>query len=246
MTVKFWANNPYILLKKKFIFDIWPTPQMCYEEKLNAITRLIILFTIAGFLLTYSYRLLIVGIFTIFVIYYLYVYNKPKLTKDKLKEAFTVDNNKVYDLAPNSYSTSKIVNPVTLESVALNEIKESNKKNPFGNVLLTQIEDEPNRNPAAPAFNPEIDENITKNVKKAVQYMNPGIKNTDKQLYSSLWDKFELDQSNRSFYSTANTRVTNDQSAFAQYLYGDMPSAKGSSMEDNIQREKDNYRYILY
>lgn len=74
--------------------------------------------------------------------------------------------------------------------------------------------------------------------------MNPEINNTNKQLYSSLWDNFELDQSNRRFYSTPNTRVTNDQTAFAKYLYGDMPSAKGSSIEDNIQREKDNYRYI--
>jgi hypothetical protein len=245
MTVMFWANDPSILLKKKYILDLWPTAQMSYEAKLNSISRLIILLTISGFLLTLSYRLLIVGIFTILVIYYLYLYNKPKLTKDKLKEAFTVNNDKVYNLDPKT-PTDRIVNPVTLETILLNECKESNKKNPLGNVLLTQIEDEPNRNPAAPAFNQKIDENITKNIKKAVQYMNPGIKNTDKQLYSSLWDKFELDQSNRSFYSTPNTRVTNDQSAFAQYLYGDMPSAKGSSMVDNIQREKDNSRYTLY
>ena len=48
------------------------------------------------------------------------------------------------------------------------------------------------------------------------------------------------------FFSTANTRVTNDQTAYAKFLYGTMPSAKGSSMEDNLQREKDNYRYTLY
>ena len=41
--------------------------------------------------------------------------------------------------------------------------------------------------------------------------MNPGIKNTNKQLYGDLWNNFELDQSNRLFYSTANTRVANDQ-----------------------------------
>jgi hypothetical protein len=43
-----------------------------------------------------------------------------------------------------------------------------------------------------------------------------------------------------------NNTFYNDQSAYAKYLYGDMPSAKGSTMEDNIQREKDNYRYTLY
>lgn len=245
MTVKFWSNDPYILLNKNYISALWPTSQMCYEEKLNSITRLIILLTIFGFLITFSYRFLFVGIFTIFVIYYLYVYNKPKITKEKIKEEFIVKGDKVYDLAPTN-PTEEVNNSLTLEQAAKDQFMVPNKKNPFGNVLLTQINGEPNRLSAPPVFNPEIEENVTKNVKKAVQFMNPDIKNTDKQLYSSLWDKFELEQSNRLFYSTANTRVANDQTAYAKYLYGNMPSAKGSTMEDNIQREKDNYRYILY
>jgi hypothetical protein len=48
------------------------------------------------------------------------------------------------------------------------------------------------------------------------------------------------------FFSTANTRVVNDQGAFGKYLYGDMPSAKESNPEGNIQREKDAFRYNLY
>ena len=86
-----------------------------------------------------------------------------------------------------------------------------------------------------------------KNVKKAVQYMNPGIKNTNKQLYGDLWNNFELDQSNRLFYSTANTRVANDQGAFAQFLYNDLKySGKESTPEGAIARVQDNYRYTLY
>jgi len=76
--------------------------------------------------------------------------------------------------------------------------------------------------------------------------MNPGIKNTNKQLYGDLWQQFELDQSNRAFFSTANTRVENDQSAYSQFLYGFMPSAKESTPDGNMQRVKDNYRYTLY
>jgi len=76
--------------------------------------------------------------------------------------------------------------------------------------------------------------------------MNPGIDNTNKQLYGDLWQNFELDQSNRNFYSTANTKVVNDQGAFAQFLYGNMPSAKESGPDSDMQRVKDNYRYILY
>ena len=244
MTIQFWSNDPSILLKKEYIFDIWPRNNMCYQQKLNAISRLIIAITILGYILTLSHRILVVGVITLVAIFLLFTLKKPKLSKDNLKEAFNViDSSKTTNLHEVS---NQITNPVTLESVVKSEYKEGNKKNPFSNVLLTQINDEPNRKPAPPAFNPNIEEGITKNVKKAVQFMNPGIKDTDKQLYSSLWDSFLLDNSNRHFYSTANTRVTNDQTAYAKYLYGDMPSAKGSTMADNLQREKDNYRYILY
>ena len=227
MSIPFWYDDPSILFKNETIFELWP--------KLNAITRLIIIVTIVGFIITLAYRLLFIGGITIFVIFILFKMNKDKMTK----ETFT--NNKTSKQKP-----GYITNPETLDSVLKTEFKEGNKKNPFSNVLLTQIEDDPDRKPAPPAFNVDVDENITTNVKKAVQQMNPGIKNTDKQLYGDLWENFQLDQSNRVFNSTPNTRVTNDQSAYAKYLYGNMPSAKGSTMEDNLQREKDNYRYTLY
>ena len=237
MSNPFWYDDPSILFKKENIFELWPTPTMNYNQKLNAITRLIIIVTIVGFIITMSYRLLFIGGITIFVIFILFKMNKDKLTK----ETFT--NNDIINPNPKS---GYITNPETLDSVLKTEFKEGNKKNPFSNVLLTQIGDDPDRKPAPPAFNVDVDENITTNVKNAVQQMNPGIKNTDKQLYGDLWENFQLDQSNRVFNSTPNTRVTNDQSAYAKYLYGTMPSAKGSTMEDNLQREKDNYRYTLY
>ena len=143
-------------------------------------------------------------------------------------------------------NNASYVNPETLDSVLKSEFKEGTKKNPFSNVLLTQIGDDPNRKAAPPSFNVDVDEDITKNVKRAVQMMNPGIKNTNKQLYGDLFQEFELDQSNRAFFSTANTRVENDQGAYSQYLYGTMPSAKESTPEGNMQRVADNYRYTLY
>ena len=112
--------------------------------------------------------------------------------------------------------------------------------------MLTQINDDPNRKSAPPAFNLDVEEDITKNVKKTVQSLNPGIKNTNKQLYGDMWENFQLDQSNRVFYSTPNTRIENDQKSFGEFLYGDMPSSKESNAASAIQREKDAYRYTLY
>jgi len=172
---------------------------------------------------------------------------KPKMLNDMLdsNEGFEVQGNQVTGLFDKKAKT--ITNPVTLESVLSTEFKEGNKTNPFSNVLLTDIMDDPDRNAAPPSFNPDVEEKITKNVKKGVQFMNPGINNTDKQLFGDLWEKFELDQSNRIFYSTANTRVTNDQGAYAKYLYDDMKySGKESTPEGAFARVQDNYRYILY
>ena len=162
-----------------------------------------------------------------------------------MREGFLVEENNLPNVL--SKKAKMITNPVTLDTLLNDEFKEGNKKNPFSNVLLTQINDEPERKSAPPAFNVDVDEDITKNVKRAVQMMNPGIKNTNKQLYGDLWQQFELDQSNRVFYSTPNSRVENDQSAFAQYLYNDLKySGKESTPEGAIARVQDNYRYTLY
>jgi len=243
MTIQIWSNDPTILFNKDYIFELWPTTSMCYEQKLNAISRLIILLTILGYILTMSKRVLAVGVITLLFIFVLYNMRKQKLTKDML-ENFEVTGNEVtgmFDNKPKSF-----VNPVTLDAVLRTEFKEGNKKNPFSNVLLTQINDDPERKAAPPSFNVDVDEDITKNVKRAVQMMNPSIKNTNKQLFGDLWQQFELDQSNRIFYSTPNTRVANDQGAYGQYLYGWMPSGKESTPEGAFARVQDNYRYTLY
>lgn len=244
MAIQFWTNNPIILFNKNYIFELWPTTDMCYEQKLNAISRLIILLSILGYILTLSKKILAVGVITLLMIYLLYSTRKQKLTKEML-ENFDVQGNEVtgmFDNKPKSY-----VNPVTLDTVLSSDFKEGTKKNPFSNVLLTEINDEPNRNAAPPAFNVHVDEDITKSVKKSVQMMNPGIKNTNKQLFGDLWEQFQLDQSNRVFYSTPNTRVMNDQGAYSQYLYNNMKySAKEDTPEGAIARVQDNYRYILY
>jgi len=243
MTTKFWTNDPTILFNKEYIFELWPMTEMCYEQKLNAITRLVILITILGYISTMSKRVLVVGILTLVVIFVLFNMRKQKVTKDMLNEGFKVQSSNNKDVQNNN---GFCVNPDTLDSVLKSEFKEGNKKNPFSNVLLTQINDDPDRKAAPPSFNVDVDEDITKNIKKAVQMMNPGIKNTNKQLYGDLWQNFELDQSNRAFFSTANTRVTNDQGAFSNFLYGSMPSGKESTPEGAFARVQDNYRYTLY
>ena len=71
----FWGNDYHVLFKPDLIFEIIPITQMSYEEKLNALSRLIILLTILGFLFTFSVKYLFGGIFSLICIYFFYKYN---------------------------------------------------------------------------------------------------------------------------------------------------------------------------
>jgi len=238
MTSTFWINEPSILFNKDYILQVWPSSKMSYEEKLNAISRLVIIMTILGFILTMNKSILLIGIVTLVAIFAMYKMRKQKVTKDMLdssKEGFSGIDVK------NQQET--IINPDTLKSYLKSEFMPVNKKNPLGNVLLTEIMDNPTRKPAPPSFNTEVYEDINVSTKKMVQSLNPGIKNTNKQLYGDLGEQFEFDQSQWSFYSTPNTKIPNDQGAFADYLYGDMPSCRDGNAFACIQ---DNIRYNLY
>lgn len=250
--IQFWSNDPTIIMNKDYILEVWPTPKMTFEQKLNAISRLIIILTILGFIFTMSAKILLVGIITLIVIFALYKTRKQKVTKEMFENRITENDNPggVISSLKKDISTmgkgEKIVNPETLEEFLRTDFEPNTKTNPFANVLLTDIGDHPERKSAPPSFNPDVYEDITHSVKKMVQKLNPGIKNTNKQLFGDLGENFYLDQSNRNFFSTANTRIANDQGAFAEFLYGTMPSSKESGPLSAMQRVADSYRYTLY
>jgi len=245
-TTAFWGNNPSILLKKDEITELWPTSNMDYEKKLNAITRLVIVLTLLGYIFTFSLKILAVGIITLLIIYIYY-----KVKYDEV-EGFNIINQPTVNtrnqtqmaiLGNTDTSPRKIINPETLEETLKINYHLNSSKNPFSNVLLPEIKFDKNRKPAPPAFNTQVYEDITTATKNLVQELNPGIIDTNKQLFGDLAENFVLDQSNRAFYSTANTRVVNDQGAFSKYLYGNMPSCRDN---DTLECVKDSYRYTLY
>ena len=197
--------------------------------------------SILGFLITANFNIIIIGIITLAIIYSIYKFRKQKIISSliKGKEGFTVGPK----TQPNSQPMTS--NPVTLENILRSEFHPTTKKNPFGNVLLTDIMDDPNRKSAAPSFNPDVNDEINAMTKKQTQMLYPGIKNTNKQLYGDLIDNLDFDIAMWPFYSTASTRVCDDQGAYAMWLYGNMPSGKSSGPDGAFARVQDNYRYIL-
>jgi predicted PilT family ATPase len=215
---------------------------MSFESKMNAISRIVIVLSTLGFIFTMKPHFLIMGIITLAIILSIYKYRKQTIVTN-IKENFAQRKNKNQN---KNRGSELITNPVTLDSVLRNNFHPTTKQNPFGNVLLTDIMDEPLRKAAAPSFNPDVYEDITRAVKKQTQMLNPGIKNTNKQLYGDLYDNYQMDTDMmQRFYSTANTKISNDQGAYGEWLYGSMPSAKEDNAAGNMQRYADANRYIL-
>ena len=114
MTSLFWIKDPSILINKKQILNFWPMENMSRNEKLNSISRLVIILTIIGTLITQSYRMIITGIITLGVIVLLYFIQKKEKSN---KEGFSSINfiNKNYQPPTN-------INP--LMNVALTDYKD--------------------------------------------------------------------------------------------------------------------------
>lgn len=216
MSNSFWINQPTILLKNKYIFNIVPNKNMEFNEKLNSITRLIIILTIVGYFITKNTMLFILAIISNLIIigYYYFKTNNKTLSLLNNRENFE-------NLTKNEIEKANLVTPTT--------------ENPLMNVMLTDIKDNPNRNKAAPAANPIIQEEINKKTENITKN-NFEDDNIDKKLFRDLGDSMNLDMSMRQFYTMPNTRVSNDQKSFAEFCYKDMiecnPLKKDISFKD--------------
>ena len=72
MSNVFWLKNPSILLDKDNIDKLWPTDDMEYVEKLNTITRFVLLITTLGYIIMDSYIIIILGIIVLLIIVFFY------------------------------------------------------------------------------------------------------------------------------------------------------------------------------
>jgi len=218
----FWLSEPTILFNKKHITDIWPDSNMTNMEKLNAISRFVILASLLGYLITLNIGLIFVCIITLGVIAILYHVQSNKTKgdekmrekekeKEKVKENFT--NSILYNEVKDDYTNPK-------------------QNNPMMNVLVPEIVYNPTRNEAAPAFNTEVEKKINNNTKNYVvetTFSDESTKQKEyikRKLFSDLGDSYMFDHSMRNFYTNPSTTIPNDQAGFANFCFGDMISAK--------------------
>lgn len=237
MTIPFWIKDPLILINKDYFTEFWPTENMTRNQKLNAISRLVIILTLIGFLLTQTFKILATGFITLAIIVILYfIQNKVDDDGNDGNDGNDASGNNV-DGTKEGFSGMDYIN---------NNLTNPSKVNPLMNVVLTEYKDDPERDAAAPAFNENIIEEINEKTKEFVVDQFSDSDNIEKKklkdrLFSDLGDNFEFDQSMRNFYATPNTQIPNDQTAFADFCYGDMISCK----EGNPAAcERNNTRWI--
>lgn len=207
MNNSFWLENPNILFKSDQLSNIWPTAEMTFENKLNAVTRLVIVLIFVVYLFTKNNKVILSGLLSLGAIVLLYTIKKKKSNK---KEGFT--DNQLYNVLKTSFTQPTVTNPVM-------------------NVLLPEINDNPDRPRAAPSFVPIVENDINNKTKEFI-IRNFNDPNIDEKLFKDLGDNFNFEQSMHAWHPMPNTMVENDQKSFAEFCYGDMISCRDEENND--------------
>ena len=219
-TIPFWATNPNILFESKYLLEFFPVKEMTYNQKLNAVTRTVVMLAFFTFLTSGNMRVIIVSVITLLAIFVLHHYhikengtkNKSALLKESLKEGFSNPAMDYLD-EENIRVTEEVFDSPTAE-------------NPFSNVLATDYDYNPNKKPAPPAFNKNVNEQILEDAKQLVVNSNPGQPDIADKLFKDLGEQYVFEQSLRPFHSNPSTTIPNDQQAFTDFCYGGMVSCK--------------------
>ena len=217
--IPFWGENPNVLFASKYVMEFFPTENMTYEQKLNSVTRTIIIMTLISTILYGGVRHLIIGAITIGSIFILHYYHQ----KEKVK----VDSKKVIAEVKEGFE-NPAMDFLTQDGKVMPEdiFDEPEPSNPFSNVMMTDYDYNPNKKPAPPAFNQNVNDKIFESAKQMVEESNPDQPDIADKLFTDLGDQYVFEQSLRPFSSNPSTTIPNDQQAFSEFCYGSMISCK--------------------
>ena len=211
---QFWGTDPNALFDPKSVLEFFPTSSMAYNQKLNAITRLVIIMTIILYVALGSLRVIIIGLLTLGAIWILHYTQQQKDTAKKVRfvEGFT---------------TTDVANEYLADKWLPDDVfAESTKENPFQNVMMTDYDVASMKKPARAAFSQAVQSEVMEHTKSMIDSINPEQPKISEKLFHSLEDNLAFEQSMRPFYSTAATTIPNDQGSFADFCYGSMVSCK--------------------
>jgi hypothetical protein len=125
--MKFWADNPSILFDSQYITEIWVYSNMDTNQKLNAISRLVILLSLIGYVCFNRYIIFILGLILLGVIVIIH--------KSGKKEGFT-----------NVEDYQRITSNNPVQNLLLPEYKYNKEKEPIGPKYDKDVEESINEN----------------------------------------------------------------------------------------------------
>jgi hypothetical protein len=232
--IPFWTEDPNILFQKDHILDFYPSENMSYTQKLNTITRTVLVISVLLFLFTRNWWVLIVASMTIGAVFLLY--KSGKNNKDGKKKSLVEEG---YENPAQVYLKENGMVPPPTDKM----FQKPDSKNPFSNILIPDYEYNPTKKPAPPSSNEIISNDIVQKAKTLVQEQNPDQPDITTKLFTDLNEELNFEQSLRPFFSTSNTTIPNDQAGFVDFCYGNSISCK----EGNIFAcARNNSHYTLY
>lgn len=221
----FWSENPNILFQNEYMFEFFPVDSMTFSQKLNALSRSIIILSLIGYFFTQNSTFILVLGITLFAIhlYFLNINNETKKNENKHLNTEGFDSPGLAIINDPSYNKNMILKRDEV-------FDKTTSQNPFSNVLLTDLEYNVHKKPAPPAYSNDINNQILASAKQTVKELNPDQPDIADKLFKDLGEQMEFEQSMRNFYSNPNTTVCNDQAAFAEFCYGGMISCKEGNL----------------
>ena len=177
-----WYQNVSMIYKGGRALEFIPSRDQSYEERLNAIVRFVIYATILLYVYKRQPKFIVFGVVLITLISLMYAFRKRRDTTVVVAEESVAQQQEF----PHSKPTID---------------------NPFGNFLLSDYEDNPNKAPA-PMYQGDAKKEIDDKF-EARLYMNTG-------------DLYGMHNSQRQFYTTSSNTIVNAQEEFMDFCYGDL------------------------
>jgi Family of unknown function (DUF5762) len=221
--IPFWSENPNVLLDKDTMLEFYPMDSMTFNQKLNAVTRMILLITILMICFVRNIpRILFLSVLSLAAIWGMHQFYASREGMESGNIYGSLDTSSVNEF-------SKLASDINLSSALY---QQPSPNNPFSNVLVSDYDDNPQKLPAPPISNPTINQMVMDNAVQSIQNAHPNLPNISDKLFRDIHGEMDIkeqlnfEQSLRQFNSNPSTTIPNDQGAFAQFCYGDMISCK--------------------
>jgi hypothetical protein len=211
---KFWTEHPNVLFQEAW--DFFPFSKeaiICSTTALNSVTRFGLYLGIALFLLTRKTIYLGIPVLSAILAIALYYGMKnqgalrqgsmpgaPFYDKPSFREGFD-GGNANNNLIEGSMAADKLI----IDIIGSKERTSPSKPNPFMNVLINEISENPNKPPAKYSMKSEIKSQLDSQFTNSV-YSDPG----------DIWNR---SQSQREFYTMPSTSIPNDRESYQNWLY---------------------------